>query len=222
MKKTLCERILWVGITPTIWNYFKKEFSDLDLKNAKIIAKNNYSEILARTPDIGGLSKNPLRVSLTVGILWIAVYNAMKELNYNISKEKFGEMVIETGNAPIIKKSCEKKNPFSDNFQKKKIKKDKISNEMSDSEFNWNTETVQGRDQDEYRVNYHKCGLCALVRQENCVELLPYMCKLDYILIEQMGAVLIRTKTLANGDNMCDFYICKKGSKWENASKQKD
>ena len=41
------------------------------------------------------------------------------------------------------------------------------------------------------------------------------MCTLDYMLIEQMGAVLTRTKTLAKGDGMCDFYICKKGSIWE-------
>lgn len=215
MKKTFCEKILWVGITPDIWKYLIEEYPNLNIKEIKIKSKIKYDEILQRTPDIGSLKKNPLRVSLTVGIIWIAIYKALNELDYNMSDEKFGEMVIKTSNAFIIKKSCEMKNPFNIKFQKKKILKDKISNEISDSEFNWNTETILGKDKDQYTINYHKCGLCALVKNEQCEKLLPYMCVLDYILFEQMGAVLTRTKTLANGDELCDFHICKKGSKWD-------
>lgn len=216
MKKTFCEKLLWHTITPTIWKYLKSEFANLDIDNVKRKAMNNYNDILSRTPDIGSLKKNPLRVSLSVGILWIAVNSAMNELNYNMSDEQFKEMVQKTSNAFIIKKSCQMKKPFNDKFQKRKILKDKISNEISNSEFNWKTETMQGRDIDEYVVNYYQCGLCALVRQEHCENLLPYMCAMDYILIQQMGGVLTRTKTLAQGDNMCDFYICKKDSKWDN------
>lgn len=41
------------------------------------------------------------------------------------------------------------------------------------------------------------------------------MCEMDYISVELMGGVLHRTGTLATGASCCDFYICKKGSKWD-------
>lgn len=216
MKKTFSEKLIWFAMVPTISEYLKSEFKELNIKEVIRISKNNYNSILERTPDIGSFKKNPLRICLSGGIVWIAVFNAMKELNFNMSNEQFGEMVIKTSNAPIIKKFCEMKKPFNNKFQKKKILKDKVSNEISSSSFNWKTETIQGRDADEYVINYHKCGLCALVKQENCKELLPYMCAMDYISIEQMGGVLTRTKTLARGDKLCNFYICKKNSKWDN------
>ncbi|MBO5146434.1 MAG: L-2-amino-thiazoline-4-carboxylic acid hydrolase [Lachnospiraceae bacterium] len=45
--------------------------------------------------------------------------------------------------------------------------------------------------------------------------LVPYLCVLDTLTIDWMGGVLHRTKTLATGGDCCDFYLCKKGSKWD-------
>lgn len=33
--------------------------------------------------------------------------------------------------------------------------------------------------------------------------------------VDWMGGQLYRTKTLAAGGDCCDFYICKKGSRWD-------
>lgn len=63
--------------------------------------------------------------------------------------------------------------------------------------------------------DYHQCGLCALGKQEHCEDLIPYMCEMDYISVELMGGVLHRTGTIATGAECCDFYVCKKGSKWD-------
>ena len=46
-------------------------------------------------------------------------------------------------------------------------------------------------------------------------ELVPYMCKMDFALTELKGGVLKRMGTIASGADCCDFYICKKGSKWD-------
>ena len=75
--------------------------------------------------------------------------------------------------ASLIKKAFGSKNPFDMEYQKKKVKKDRIANAISDSEFNWMTETIPGRDADEYTINYHRCGLCALGKQEHLEELIP-------------------------------------------------
>ena len=63
----------------------------------------------------------------------------------------------------------------------------------------------------EYFVTYHECGVCKIARQENMMFLMPHMCVMDYPTIEYKGGKLIRTKTLGNGDDCCDFHVVKKG-----------
>jgi len=212
MKNSLCEKIMWYVLSPTIFQFIKQYWKDIDIKNVKRISKKNYKDMIKRTPDIGSLRKNPLRVCLTSGILWLSIYEAMEG---KMNQEQFGEMVSATMEAPILKKNFQKQKAFDIKTQKKKIEKNKIANAVSDSEFNWNTELILGRDENEYTVIYHRCGLCALGKQENHEELIPYMCKMDYETIAMMGGVLKRKGTIATGADCCDFYICKKGSKWD-------
>lgn len=212
MKNSLCEKIMWYVLSPTIFQFIKQYWKDIDIKNVKRISKKNYKDMIKRTPDIGSLRKNPLRVCLTSGILWLSIYEAMEG---KMDQEQFGEMVSATMEAPILKKNFQKQKAFDIKTQKKKIEKNKIANAVSDSEFNWNTELILGRDENEYTVIYHRCGLCALGKQEHHEELIPYMCKMDYETIAMMGSVLKRKGTIATGADCCDFYICKKGSKWD-------
>ena len=39
MNKTFCERLIWCAMTPTIWKYFKIEFSNFDVAGVKRVAK---------------------------------------------------------------------------------------------------------------------------------------------------------------------------------------
>ena len=212
MKNSLCEKIMWYVLSPTIFQFIKQYWKDIDIKNVKRISKRNYKDMIKRTPEIGSLRKNPLRVCLTSGILWLSIYEAMEG---KMDQEQFGEMVSATMEAPILKKNFQKQKAFDIKTQKKKIEKKKIANAASDSEFNWNTELILGRDENEYTMIYHRCGLCALGKQEHHEELIPYMCKMDYETITMMGGVLKRKGTIATGADCCDFYICKKGSKWD-------
>ena len=212
MKNSLCEKIMWYALSPTIFQFIKQYWKNIDIKNVKRISKNNYKDMIKRTPDIGSLRKNPLRVCLTSGILWLSIYDAMEG---KMNQEQFGEMVSATIEAPMLKKNFQKQKAFDIKTQKKKIEKNKIANAVSDSEFNWNTELILGRDENEYTVIYHRCGLCVLGKQEHHEELIPYMCKMDYETIAMMGGVLKRKGTIATGADCCDFYVCKKGSKWD-------
>ena len=124
-------------------------------------------------------------------------------------------MVEATMKAPIIVKAFSSKNPFTKKAQIKKEKSVKRDNKASDSEFNWNTEFIKGRDENEYTIIYKQCGICALASKLNHPELVKYMCALDIMSVDMLGGVLHRTKTLAEGKDCCDFYICKKGSRWD-------
>lgn len=212
MKYTICEKMMWFMMNPPIFRCLKKDIPSLNIQALKKKAKKNYKEMVGRTPDIGPMTKNPLRVSLSGGIVWLSIYDAMDGA---MTHEQFGKMVSSTMDSAIIRKVFSSKKPFSVKAQLKRVSMAEVSNAISDSEFNWKTEVIPGRDADELTMNYHQCGLCALGRQEHHEDLVPLMCAMDIQSVDLMGGVLHRTGTIATGAEYCDFYIVKKGSKWD-------
>lgn len=212
MKYTFCEKIIWYAMSKTIIDFFNRKHPNWDIKSLKTRAKNRYKQIVGELPDIGSMTENSLRTCLSSGALWLAYYETCEE---KIKDEEFGEMVEETIKAPIIVKAFSSKKTFTEKAQLKKEESVKRDNTASDSEFNWKTEFIKGRDEEEYTIIYKQCGICALARKLNHPELVKYMCALDIMSVDMLGGVLYRTKTLAEGKDCCDFYICKKGSHWD-------
>jgi hypothetical protein len=56
-----------------------------------------------------------------------------------------------------------------------------------------------------FGVDYIECGIVKYLNQEGAPELAPYLCWLDYPMCAAMRMGLIRTKTLALGDEKCNF-----------------
>ena len=93
MKNTICEKLMWSAMTPAIFKYIAANCKNTDTFRVKKKSRKNFKDMLARTPDIGGFTKNPLRICLSGGIVWLAVYEAMDGA---MSHEQFGEMVTAT------------------------------------------------------------------------------------------------------------------------------
>ena len=180
-------------------------------------SKQVYRQMVSRTPEIGSMTKNPLRVCMTGGMLWLSVYKAAEG---RMSEEHFEGMVNASMKAPLVQKSYRNKAKiaFTLKAQKKRMAF-AVRTDAADNPYHWDAEIILGRDADEYTILYHQCGLCALGRQEGLSHLVPYMCALDTVSIDWMGGVLYRTRTLAAGGDCCDFYICKKNSKWDTEHK---
>ncbi|MBQ8554611.1 MAG: L-2-amino-thiazoline-4-carboxylic acid hydrolase [Clostridia bacterium] len=171
--------------------------------------------MVARTPDIGGLKENPLRICLSGGMVWLSIYKAA---DGSMAENTFADMVSGSMDSPLIRTAFKMKKKTAFTLKAQQFRKDtsERTNQLSkDNSFQWNAEVILGRDADEYRINYRQCGLCALGRQEGLLHLVKHMCVLDTMSIDWMGGVLYRTKTLANGGDCCDFHICKKGSQWD-------
>ena len=137
-----------------------------------------------------------------------------------MSEEHFEGMVNASMKTPLVQKSYRSKAKiaFTLKAQKKRMAF-AARTDAAENPFQWDAEIILGRDAEEYTILYHQCGLCALGRQEGLSHLVPYMCALDTMSIDWMGGVLHRTKTLAAGGDCCDFYICKKNSKWDTGHK---
>lgn len=214
MNYTYCETLMWHALAPTLFRYLREQKPDWDVHALKRAAKVQYKKLVARTPDIGPLSQNSLRICISGGMVWLAVYEAA---GGQMDEACFAGIVETSMEAPMVKKSFEikAKTAFTLAAQQKRAANAAKGNALSDSPFNWNTEVILGRDADEYTILYHRCGLCALARQEGLLHLVPHMCVLDIKSVEWMGGVLYRTKTLATGGDCCDFYVCRKGSHWD-------
>lgn len=212
MKYTCCEALMWHALTPAMFRWLKERKPDWDLPALKRAAKKRFRQMAERTPEIGSLSKNSLRICLSGGMVWLSVYEAA---GGNMDEDCFAGMVLASMETPLVKGSFRKKELFTAKAQKKRAANAQKGNAASDSPFNWKTEVLPGRDADECTLLYHQCGLCALGRQEGLLHLVPHMCVLDIRSVEWMGGVLYRTQTLATGGDCCDFYVCKKGSQWD-------
>lgn len=211
VKYTACEGLLWLALGSPGFQYLRRQGRPVDKRKAKGL----FRQMTARTPEIGSLAENPLRMCLSAGMVWLSIYEAAEG---GMDDACFREMVKKSMESPLVVmvfKGKAKKAFTLENQQKRADIAARTNPLAKDNPYQWNAEVILGRDAEEYTINYHQCGLCALGRQEGLLRLVPYMCVLDILSIDWMGGVLHRTKTLASGDDCCDFYICKKGSRWD-------
>jgi hypothetical protein len=57
----------------------------------------------------------------------------------------------------------------------------------------------------DWGVDYTECGICKFFQAQGAPEFTPYLCLLDFPMSQAMGAGLVRTETLANGNKHCNF-----------------
>jgi len=206
--------MIWLAMAPAALGYLRETEPNWDIPGLKRKARETYRQMIGRTPNIGSLKENSLRICQAAGMLWLSFYEAAEG---NMSEERFAGVVDADMNAPLVKKWFQAKGKivFTLEGQKKRHEKAVQGNAAPGGAFNWNTEVLLGRDADEYTILYHRCGLCALGKQEGLPFLVPYMCAVDTMSVEWTGGRLYRTQTLASGGEQCDFCICRKGSKWD-------
>ena len=77
-------------------------------------------------------------------------------------------------------------------------------------ENDWVVDILPANDEYELGYDYHECGICKLCKDEGCPELAQYLCRMDYVLADIMDMKLTRTKTIAEGADMCDFRYSRK------------
>lgn len=211
MKNSVCEKLIWFALGFPSFQYLKQQGKPVDKKKAKRL----FRQMAARTPEIGSLAENPLRMCLSGGMVWLSIYEAAEG---SMDDACFGEMVKKSMESPLVMAAFKgkAKTAFTLEKQQKRAEVAARTNPLcKDNPYQWNAQVILGRDAEEYTINYRQCGLCALGRQEGLLRLVPYMCLLDILSIDWMGGVLHRTKTIAAGGDCCDFYICKKDSKWD-------
>lgn len=163
-------------------------------------AKAEYKAMLQRTPDIGGTS---LEFNLYIAAFVFSLYKADPE---HITPEVMEEMIAAVFESPFIVNAHKNKKCtlFDTRVQNKKLAEARAS-QTSVYELDWKFEYVAG--QDEFFNTYTECGICKLGAREGCEQFVPCLCNMDARSYALEGGVLHRTKTLAAGDDCCDFHV---------------
>ena len=191
MTYTYCERLMWAAMASAAFRYLARQEPEWDISALKHRSKGIYRHMVSRTPDIGPMMKNMLRVCLTSGMLWLSIYKAAEG---KMSEKCFEDMVGASMRSPLIVAAFRGKAKTA--FTRKAQQKRASTASLADADrnpFQWNAEVIFGRDAEEYTILYHQCGLCALGRQEGVSHLVPYLCALDTMSIDWMGGRLYRT-----------------------------
>ena len=202
MKFDMSCKVYSIVFSKLFRKIYKKYFPDSDVSTIIKDVKKEYKAMIKRTP---GLSKNNYMASNLKGA---AYFFSIAKKAPNMTPELMDKMVEECMYSNFMMKLNKKKREkgllFSDKAQDR-IYQDSLRSQKSNDEMDWKFTFEKGIN--EMKYNMVKCGVCRLAKRENVLEYLPCMCKMDYSKYEVAGAKLIRTKTLANGDDICDFHL---------------
>lgn len=177
-------------------------YPKMNMKHYKTRVKSEYKKMLRRTPDIGGSS---LEMNLYIAAFVFSLHKAEPE---KITPAIVDEMVNAVFDSPFMVKARQNKKCtlFTDKVQDKKVK-ESIASQKSKYELDWKFRYEKGVD--EFYNTYTECGICKLGKREHCFEFVPCLCNMDERSYRNDGGQLHRTKTLANGDECCDFHVTK-------------
>lgn len=183
--------------------YYKKY--DIErYKNFRELSKRTKKEFKAmieRTPGLDG-------ESLESQLIGAAFFFSMAKADSNLTPELLDDIITKSINSDFMQKAHKREKEsgalFSDKTQDKKAA-EAIKSQSLDKLMGWKFTYEKGIN--EFRCTYTRCGICTLAKREHVEKFLPSMCKMDYEIYKMVGAELIRTKTLANGDECCNFHV---------------
>ncbi|MBQ4522686.1 MAG: L-2-amino-thiazoline-4-carboxylic acid hydrolase [Lachnospiraceae bacterium] len=177
----------------------KKDFTSKVIRNIKL----EYKKIALRAKDIG---KNKMMSAYMMGAYFISLNRntgLSPQENYEIFKDGLYA-------SKLFHKALGNAETYLD--EKKLTGRKKWSKESHKRiyENDWVVDILEGNEEYDLGYDYHECGVCKLCRDEGCPELAKYLCQLDFVLADMMGMKLVRTKTIAEGGDFCDFRYSRK------------
>lgn len=172
----------------------KKGFTNKNIRNIK----SEYKKIVLHAKDIG---KNRMLSAYMMGAYYIALNRGTglsAQENYEIFKNslyasKLFHKAMGNADAYLDEKKLPDRKKWSEESHKRKYAND------------WVVDILEGNEEYDLGYDYRECGICKLYHDEGCPELAKYLCQLDFVLADMMEMTLVRTKTIAEGGDFCDF-----------------
>ena len=165
--------------------------------------KAEYKAIVLRSKDIG--KKNRLLTSYVFGAYFMAMVRKtgltpeenLEIIKKGLSTSRVVKMFMGSADSYFDEKNMASRRVWAEETHQRKYEND------------WVVDIIDIPNG--FGMDYTRCGLVELCKDEGCPELAKYMCSLDFLLADVMGVHLERTGTLAEGADKCDFRYTRKG-----------
>ena len=179
-----------------------------------------YEELIPEIPHIEGLRARALNSFLLITAQELAVYRTMKK--HGKTPGEAWEICHEAIKRRMAKFSRIKrwllKCLMHSGFSKRRVRKRADRHEQLEfGDFAVRYLIGDGREFD-WGVDYVACGNYNFIKAQGADEFAPYVCMSDIPLGDALGWGLVRTQTIADGCQTCDFRF-KKGSQTKISSK---
>jgi hypothetical protein len=189
---------------------YGEDFADMLYQETR----REYEQLIPQVPYIEGARASALNSFLCITAQEVAVYKAMKRQGKTAAEA--WEICHEALRASLaamspIKRWFLSRLMFS-SFVKKRMQQ-RAARRDQERLGEFEVEYVMGDGNDfDFGVDYVACGNYNFVKEQGAAEFAPYVCMSDIALGDAMNWGLIRTETLADGCERCDFRFKQGGS----------
>ena len=204
--------IKWV-MMPLV-NRYGKELSKAIVQHTR----KGYETLIPQIPFIGG-KKNRWTADLLESAQILALFRAMQAYGKTPSETAevlYEGMQIRLAQYPRFLLRLMGRCQFSSLFLKTLQHQAAVTHKRAFPN-NFVAEVVIGDGKEfDWGIDFTECAIHKFFRAQNALEFLPYVCRLDYLTSTAFGIGLVRTKTLATGDERCNPRL-KQGreTKWD-------
>lgn len=170
-----------------------------------------FKGLLPRLPYIGG-DKNLLTENLVISAWFLSLYKTLNKRGH--SDDSIGDLCYR-----IAEDFVHKQPQWAAKLQGAlagtglfKLMYRKLSEKSQKREYpgDFVVQYVEGSGEHfDYGFDFTECGICKLFQAENASQFTKHMCRIDYLTTSFNGIELIRTGTIANGQDKCDFRFRK-------------
>lgn len=189
---------------------YGKDFADMLYKETR----QEYEALIPKIPHIEGVRASALNSFLRITAQEVTVYKVMK---------RHGKTMGETWEVchKALITSLEKMSPIKRWFLSRlmylRVVKKRMQQRAEQHEHEklgeFEIKYVMGSGKDfDFGVDYVACGNYNFVKEQGAAEFAPYVCMSDIALSDALNWGLIRTETLADGCERCDFRFKEGGN----------
>jgi hypothetical protein len=154
-----------------------------------------------------------LATYMKLSVLIMTMIKLYQELG--LSEYEIGEFIYRTADEYYrlspIRKWVQFQLFFSRPNKKQILKRQEISDQLENGINGFKIRFVEGTNQNEFGVDYLRCGICDFFKRKNMFEFVKYCCLVDYAIMKNIGIAFSRTTTLGNGGEKCDFRFAREG-----------
>jgi hypothetical protein len=173
--------------------------------------RREYEALIPKIPNVGGkenLQALALR-RIIIQCAWaLALYRAMKSRGK--TADETGRVLYE-GVEAMLRSIPGPLRYIAGRWQFTRFNTGKLKKQASESQkrlypddWVWTYVEGDGREFD-YGFDMAECAIVKFFHAQGADEFVPYVCRLDFPMSKAMGAGLVRTTTLAEGGEKCDF-----------------